>query len=229
MKINTISDKAVVLSRINYGETDRILNVLCSNHGKLSVIAKGVRAGKSKLSGGIELFAENELVLLKSKSDLYIVTSSRMKNYFGGITKNIEASAYAYECLKMVNKLVPEGAGEEYYHPLVNLMKALNEDKAPLAQIKIWFSLKILNSLGSLPNFETDSQSRNLPKNSKFEYDFDKHCFLSKQGASYRQDHIKILRYLSKAGTPIEIRNLNDDTAAETERLVDMFLDSYIR
>lgn len=229
MKINTISDQALILSRVNYGETDRILNVLSQHHGKLSVIAKGVRAGKSKLAGGIELFAENELVLLKGKGDLYIVTSSRMKNYFGGIAKDIYASTYAYECLKTINKLVPEGAGEEYYEFLLNLLKALDESEVPLAQIKIWFGLKLLQNLGSSPNFKTDHKNIDLSENSKFEYDFDKHCFFSKQGAPYRKDHIKVLRYLSKAGVPVEIRNLNDDTVTETEHLITMLLDDHIR
>lgn len=229
MRINTISDKAFVLSRTNYGETDRVLNILSSNHGKLSVIAKGVRKGKSKLAGGIELFAENELVLLKGKSDLYIVTSSRMKNYFGNIAKDIDVSTYAYECLKTISKLTPEGAGEEYYQPLLNLMKALDESRIPLGLIKIWFDLKILKNLGSQPNFETDHKNKKLSDNSNFEYDFDRHCFFSKRGAPYRQDHIKVLRHLSKASTPVEIRNLNDDTVAEIEHLTTTLLADHIR
>ena len=206
MKINTISDDALVLSRVNYGETDRILNVLCARHGKLSVIAKGVRAGKSKLAGGIELFAENELVLLKGKGDLYIVTSSRMKNYYGDITKDLDASSYAYECLKMINKLVPEGSGEEYFEPLLILMTALNQNKIPLQQVKIWFGLKILKNLGSLPNFMKDSSGRGLAEDSGFEYDFDKNHFFTKDNGTYNPGHVKVLRHLSKTAKPVEIK-----------------------
>ena len=39
-----------VLRRTNYGEADRILNIITPS-GKISAIAKGVRKEKSKLAG----------------------------------------------------------------------------------------------------------------------------------------------------------------------------------
>lgn len=47
--------QAIVLRRTNYGESDRILNLL-TPEGKVSVIARGVRKEKSRLAGSIELF-----------------------------------------------------------------------------------------------------------------------------------------------------------------------------
>ena len=44
-----------VLRRTNYGEADRILNLI-TPQGKISAIAKGVRKPKSKLAGGVEMF-----------------------------------------------------------------------------------------------------------------------------------------------------------------------------
>ncbi|MEX2014672.1 MAG: DNA repair protein RecO [Candidatus Saccharimonadales bacterium] len=229
MKINTISDSVFVLSRVNYGETDRILTVLSAGHGKLSVIAKGVRAGKSKLAGGIELFAENKLVLLKGKGDLYIVTSSRMEKYFGDIAKDIDVSTYVYECLKMINKLVPVGSGDEYYEPLKNLLEALDKNKIPLAQIKIWFGLKVLRNLGSTPNFITSYKSQDLPRDGKFEYDFDKHCFFENPRGIYFADHIKILRHLDKTTKPIEIKGAVGDTTEQTSHLVHLLIREHVQ
>lgn len=42
---------AYVMRRTNYGEADRILNLI-TPEGKMSAIAKGVRKEKSKLAGG---------------------------------------------------------------------------------------------------------------------------------------------------------------------------------
>lgn len=224
MKTDNISDSAFVLSRVNYGETDRILNVLCQRHGKLSVIAKGVRAGKSKLAGGIELFAENELILLKTKGDMHIVTSSRMKNYFGDIAKDIDASSFAYECLKFINKVVPEGSGAEYHKPLLRLLEALEKAEIPLSQIKIWYGLKLLQNLGSLPNFKTDSKGMNLQEGSRFEYDFDAHSFSPIDSGTYMPDHIKMIRHLADSPRPIEIKTTKKELANETENLVSLIL-----
>ena len=47
---------AIVLRRTDFGEADRIVNLLTSE-GKISAIARGARRQKSKLAGGIEIFA----------------------------------------------------------------------------------------------------------------------------------------------------------------------------
>ena len=54
--------KAIVLRRTDYGEADRILQLLTPS-GKRSVIARGVRKEKSKLAGGIELFSVSDVLI----------------------------------------------------------------------------------------------------------------------------------------------------------------------
>ena len=54
--------QAIVLRRTNYGEADRILKVI-TPQGQRSIMAKGVRREKSKLAGGIELFAISDMTL----------------------------------------------------------------------------------------------------------------------------------------------------------------------
>lgn len=44
--------RAIVLRRTDYGEADRVVQLLTTK-GRRSVIAKGVRREKSKLAGGI--------------------------------------------------------------------------------------------------------------------------------------------------------------------------------
>ena len=56
-----------VLRRTNYGEADRILNII-TPEGKISAIAKGVRKEKSKLAGGIEMFSRIDLNIHKAKT-----------------------------------------------------------------------------------------------------------------------------------------------------------------
>lgn len=218
-----ISDLAIILNRIDYGEKDRIITLLTANHGKIRAIAKGVRSAKSKLAGGIELFAENELVLLQGKGELYTLTSSKMKYYFGKIAKDIEASMYAYDCLKTVNKLTPDGAGEEYYQSLRGLLSSLSEAEIPLTQIKIWYGLKLLDTLGASPNFVTDTDNKPL-QDVNFQYDFDKHCFMAQPNGPYNPNHIKILRVLTSARKPILINNASEDLIESTERLIRLVL-----
>ena len=47
----TYLTEGVVLRRVDYGEADRILTVLTREHGKIGVIARGVRKAGSRLAG----------------------------------------------------------------------------------------------------------------------------------------------------------------------------------
>ena len=51
-----IRTQGFVLKRTNYGEADRILNII-TPLGKYAVIAKSVRKSRSKLAGSIEMFS----------------------------------------------------------------------------------------------------------------------------------------------------------------------------
>ncbi|HEX5797034.1 MAG TPA: DNA repair protein RecO [Candidatus Saccharimonadales bacterium] len=224
-----ITDLAIVLSRVDYQEKDRIITVLTENHGKLRAIARSVRSSKSRLAGGIELFAENELGLAEGRGELHTLTHSRMKRYFGNIAKDTEATMYAYECLKTVGKLTPENAGEEYYDDLVRLLTALDAHRIPLDQIRIWYGLKLLKTLGASPNLTTGPQGKPLSEGGRYQYDFDKHCFYTKPDGPYRADHIKLLRHLSRAGKPVEVMRLDDEITGSLQRLTSLLVSSHIK
>lgn len=194
-----VSDKAIVLARIDYGERDRIITVLTREHGKLKAIAKGVRSPKSKLAGGIELFAENHLVLLRGRGDLLTLTSSRMEKYFPQITKDSDRAMYAYECLAKVNKYTEVEEGSEFYAFLLGGLTALNAPENPLDLIRIWLSLKLLELKGISPNLLTAANGQKLPKAKSYAFDFDKQCFTPATHGKFTQNHIKLLRYYKQA------------------------------
>lgn len=218
----SISDLAIVLSRTDYGEKDRILTVLTPAHGKLRAIAKSVRSGKSRLAGGIELFAVNELSFIEGRGDLYTITFSRMKKHFGDIAQDLEKSMYAYECMKSLNKNTPDGEGGEYFAYLASLLEALSKDNIPFEQVKIWYSLKMLDAQGTAPNFKTDAKGNNLSEDDSFEYDFDKQCFKPAKDGTFNADHLKLLRYLQRSPKPkaVEADESITEAAGNLARLI---------
>ncbi|HMM62356.1 MAG TPA: DNA repair protein RecO, partial [Candidatus Saccharibacteria bacterium] len=87
--MRTNRTRAIVLRRTNYGEADRILQLLTPD-GKRSVMARGVRREKSKLAGGIELFAISDVVIGEGKGELGVLTSSRLVQFYGNILKDFD-------------------------------------------------------------------------------------------------------------------------------------------
>src|SRR6266550_6261884 len=102
--MQTIRTEAIILRRTNYGEADRILNLLTPEHGKISAIAKGVRKTKSKLAGGLELFATCDITVLRGKSDMGTISSARLIKFYGDILKDYDRMQLAYELVKLTNR-----------------------------------------------------------------------------------------------------------------------------
>jgi DNA repair protein RecO (recombination protein O) len=225
--MNNIADHMFVLSRTTYGETDRILNILTKNNGKLGVIAKGVRSSKSKLASGVELFSENKVVLKSSRSDLFILTSARMEHYYGDLASDYEASSYIYEVLKILNKQIPEDSGSEFYLILKNLFENLKNKSVELTQLKIWFSLQYLKQIGALPNLLTDQKDQKLT-GEKFSFDFDQQCFYPSERATYNQNHIKLIRQSAHNQAPKQIQGVPAEIEEQSEKLTSLMLKTHI-
>ena len=100
-----LTTPAIILRRTNYGEADRILTILTPGHGEQAVIARAVRREKSKLAGGIELFAVCELGLVRSSSNrdgMWTLTSSRIINFYDQIMTDYDRLQFGYEVIKWV-------------------------------------------------------------------------------------------------------------------------------
>ena len=98
----SLTTRAIILRRTNYGEADRILTILTPEHGQLAVMAKAVRRAKSKLAGGIELFAICELGLVKSSSTtngMWTLTSSRIVVFYDQLMLDYDRLQFGYEAI----------------------------------------------------------------------------------------------------------------------------------
>ncbi len=211
--MNQLVSKCVVLHRINYGEKDRIVTLLTSDHGKVRVLAKSVRSNKSKLAGGIELFSESTVGLTKSKGDLYVLTSSRLDMHYENIAKDLQRTMLGYDFLKIVNKLTEDGAGEEMYKVLSASLAALNDLEFSKELVELWFNVQILHEIGSLPNLQTAPNGRDLEQADMYSFDYDSHCFIPNNRGIFTQNHIKLLRLILSTKNPrvlVQIENIED-------------------
>jgi len=64
----SFSDEGLVLRRRTFGDADRILVVLTREHGKLSVLARGVRRAKARNGAGLDLLARSQMMLIPGRN-----------------------------------------------------------------------------------------------------------------------------------------------------------------
>ena len=206
--MDRIVDRAIILSRINYGEKDRIITVLGKDQGRVSVLAKSVRTPKSKLAGGVELLSDSTITMAKGRGDLYILTSSRLNEHYQNITSDYARLTIAYNFLKVVSKITEVGTGSELFKVLQSSLGLLNNQSFPKELAEIWFNANVLNEVGCSPNTKTNTNGEELKKSDSYLFDFDNQCFRPSSNGRFTQNHIKFMRIMVQQKSPEKLTNI---------------------
>lgn len=194
--MNSQTTRAIVLRRTNYGEADRILKLL-TPEGQRSVIAKGVRREKSKLAGGIELFAVSDVTVSHGKGDLGILTSARLKCFYRHILEDYDRLQFGYEAINLISKASEMIDEPEWYGVLGEVFEGLDTAQVPLQLVQTWFYLHYAELLGDALNLGVDVVGQKLSPDKFYMYDVsEKGLRLSEQG-DIGADHIKYLRLIA--------------------------------
>jgi DNA repair protein RecO (recombination protein O) len=192
----TLRTQAIVLRRTNYGEADRIVHLL-TPEGKRSVMARGVRREKSKLAGGIELFAICDVVITEGKGDLGILTSARLVHFCRHILEDYDRMQFGYEVIKQVGRASEMVNEPEWYEVLHDVLLALDAVTIPLQLVQTWFYLRHAALLGHELSLTHDVTGAPLQPDQRYMYDqAETGLRISSQG-EITADHIKLLRLIN--------------------------------
>lgn len=186
---------AIVLRRTNYGEADRILKLLTPN-GQRSVMAKGVRKERSKLAGGIELFALSDIVITSGRGDLGILTSARIKHFYHHILDDYDRLQFAYEAINLVTKASESIDEPEWYSVLAEVYAGLDVMSIPLQLTQIWFYLRYSELTGYGLNLDRDVTGAQLDATRTYMYDVNEKGLRPAEQGDVNADHIKLLRLI---------------------------------
>lgn len=197
MHSQNLRTEAIILRRTNYGEADRILNLLTPEHGKLTVMARGVRRPKSKLAGGLELFATCDLTIRQGRGEIGMVTSARLVNFYGQILRDYERLRLGYDCLKRLAKVAETVAEPDFYYLLKASLEYLNELSIDSRMIALWLRLRLDSLLGAELNLTTDVNGQALSPDERYIFDIKEAAFDLNPNGQFGSDHIKLLRLIS--------------------------------
>lgn len=195
--MKTIRTKAIVLRRTNYGEADRIVNFLTPDNGVLSVMAKGVRREKSRLAGGIELFAICDVTVGSGRGDLGILTASRLEKFYSHIMTDYDRLQFGYEIIKQVSKVAASVDEPAFYDLLAQGLMALDDMTIDVRLTKTWFWLQLAILLGVGMNLATDTNGMKLVEDARYNFSEYDHGFVFAEPGTFGAEHIKLLRILS--------------------------------
>lgn len=212
-----LTTKAIVLSRTDFGEADRIISLLTPEVGKLRLVAKGVRKSKSKLAGGIELFSISDITYMQGKGDLGTLISARLDVHYGNIVQDIERVQLGYDLIKLLNKITEDHPESEYFDLLAQSFTALDDPSIPVDLVRVWFEAALLRLGGHEPDLFSDTESRKLDQSKKYTFSFEDMAFADHPTGSFGADQIKFLRLVFAGHQPKSLMHVQGTTALVAE------------
>lgn len=208
--------QVIVLSRVDYGEADRIITFLSPSNGKLSLIAKGTRKIKSKLAGGIELFSVSEITYLAGRGSVGTLISSRLVRHYGHIVENIDRTMLGYELIKLLHKVTEDEPEADYFELLQQAFSVLDDKTVSVDFTRMWFGAQLLRLAGHTPNLQKDSAGAKLDAAGHYTFDYDATAFRASSEGVFGANEIKYLRLVFSTSAPAVVARIEDSARLTT-------------
>lgn len=145
-----IKTEAVVLSKLNYGDSSSIVSLFTKEYGKISAMLKGGRNPKSKLSLVVDPINYLEIIFYNNPSrDLQILSSADIKAYFHKIKEDLDKLKYAHSVIELIKNLsVEHEVNKKLFSGIIRILELMEEGKENPAVSFGRFFLFFLKELG---------------------------------------------------------------------------------
>lgn len=145
--------EAIVLSRFDFGEADRILTLITPSSGKLKAIAKGIRRPTSRIGGSLEPFAELRVALARGRT-FEVVTQVTVGHAWLRLRDSLESAATAWYLAELADRSLEERhAAEPLYGLLRRAYELLDAGMAP-GRVARWYEMHLADELGVRPEVD---------------------------------------------------------------------------
>jgi DNA repair protein RecO (recombination protein O) len=145
--------QAIVLSRFELGEADRVLTLLTPHDGKIKAIAKGVRRQNSRIGGAVEPFAELDLVLVRGRT-FDVITQASVGQAWLALRDRLESAATAWYIGELAERAVEERASAYPVYALLRRAYQLLDDGMASGRVARWYEFGLADALGMRPEVD---------------------------------------------------------------------------
>jgi DNA repair protein RecO (recombination protein O) len=146
-----IKTAGLVLRETTYKESSRILTVLTSTDGKLTVSARGAKRRGSKTAASAQLLAYSDMTIFADRGR-YTLTETRSIELFEGLREDVELLSLGTYFAELLETLSDEDLPNPEMLSLgLNALYALSEGKRDPELVKAAFELRLMCVAGFEP------------------------------------------------------------------------------
>ncbi|HRR08360.1 MAG TPA: DNA repair protein RecO [Rhodothermales bacterium] len=215
-----LKSEAIVLRRMNYGETSQIITLFTRKKGKVSVLAKGARSLKSRFGATLEPLSYIQAVYYhKPTRDLQTLSETTRLYPLYDLIRNPAKTALAFQMVELVDAVSEtEAINIPLFTLLLEALATLNDVTYHADNILFYFELRLAVLFGVAPH---------IKKTTVEEVGEEGGWFLLEQG-SVLPAHIQI-QGVAKRASRAALRALATLALAPLETLLRFALDPQTR
>jgi len=148
------SCSAVVLSGVDYGDSDRVITLLTEERGLLAAFARGARKSKRRFAGVLEPFTLVRAQLVETRGDLCRLDAAEVLDGFGELRTDIARAARASYAVELTRELAREREPQPDLFALLCgfLGELARQGAGPLEMMR--FELSALAAGGLMPRMD---------------------------------------------------------------------------
>ncbi len=145
-------DDAVVLRTYRSGESDRVVVLWTREHGKVRVLAKGVRKSTSRLGGNLETLAYVNVDLVKTRGEFYIARHVAHRERLTTLRSSYSRINAGYAVVEVVDAIPSDDVADEgIFELLTKVLRTLDDASFDPALVPTSFYFRLLAHDGSEP------------------------------------------------------------------------------
>jgi DNA repair protein RecO (recombination protein O) len=150
--VKELRDDAVVLRTYKTGESDRVVVLWTRHHGKVRVLAKGIRKATSRLGGNLETLAYVNVDLVKTRGDFYIARHVTHRERLTTLRSSYDRINAGYAVVEVVDAIPSDDVADEgIFDLLARVLLTLDDESFEPALVPTSFYFRLLAHDGSEP------------------------------------------------------------------------------
>lgn len=146
--------KGLVVRTVNLSDNDKLLTIITEEHGKVTAVANGSRALKSRQLAAAQLFCYASFVLYQKGDRYWIREATLIESFFDLRTDLSRMSLAAYICDVMDDVVEEDAPEKELLRLALNTLYVLSRNTYPEAHIRAVFEMRAAALLGFMPMLE---------------------------------------------------------------------------
>ncbi len=145
--------EAIVLTRFDLGEADRVLTLITPGLGKIRAIAKGIRRPTSRIGGSLEPFAELTVALARGRT-FEIVTQVTVGHAWLRLRDSLEGTATAWYLAELADRSLEEHHPSEPTYRLLHRAYQLLDAGMAANRVARWYEMRVADEYGVRPEVD---------------------------------------------------------------------------